>query len=278
MQPQHVLFVGGTDADAERIVEVLRTQERTCQVTRVTTPEEVGVQLRTLLPITCLIVSLDEGVPSAPTWRRVLDDAGLELPLLVLCNVEQEPTVVRWLTEGANDWLFRPHLAGLLAVLARLERERAEGLAHETMEQRWRNGTSELVQLTRHPSFQGRDLNAAFAVIDEAGVRGMQVARCGVWLFDEKREFINQADLYDGRTRTHPPGARVAISAMLGQYFERLKVQRFMSVADLVIDPRTSELIGDYFTPNGVRAAIIVFYFSTSFLPPHRYQRLLAHP
>ncbi len=256
-QPQQVvLLVGGSEADAARIGEVLRLGGRDCQVLHAKDAHAATTQVHR--PLLCLIVALDEGVASAPSWRKLLDDAGNDAPLFALGELSQEPIVARWLTDGANDWLFRPHLAGLTAVLARLERERAEELARETMERRWRESTSELVHLARHPAFQGKDLAAAFAEIDEAAVRGIQVTRCGVWLLDEKREYLNQVELYDARSRAHGPGARLAVAPALQRYLEELHQHRHFSVGDVHTDPRTRPLMESYFGPAEVGATIDV--------------------
>ena len=255
-QPQ-VLLVGGSETDLARISEVLRASGRTCEVTRVTGFDAARLKLVKLRPLLCLIVALDEGVSPAPAWRTLLDETGLDAPLFVLGEIAQEPVIVRWLTEGAHDWFFRPHLAGLSAVLARVERERAEVLAHETMERRWRESTTELVHLARHPSFQGGDLQTAFSEINEAAVRGIQVTRCGVWLFDETRASLRQADLYDGRTRAHSATVKLSVTPELRGYFDELQAQRSFSIADLQ-EARTQPIIGLYFAPEGVRASIVV--------------------
>ncbi len=253
-QPQQVILVGGTDADAARIADVLRS----CEVVRARDAAEVSALLGSVKSLLCLVVSIDPGVPTAGTWRKLLADARRDVPLFALCDIEQEATVVRWLSEGANDWLFRPHLSGLTAILARLERERAEELARETMEQRWRESTGELVQLARHPTFQGSDPSGAFAEANEAAVRGVQVTRSGLWLFDEKREFVSQVDVYDARTRTHQAGPKLAVTEALQQSFAHLTTQRSFSVADLRADDFPRPVASAYFEPAGVGAAIIV--------------------
>jgi PAS domain S-box-containing protein len=254
---QQVLLVGGSDADAARIGEVLRAAGRACEVVRATGPADAARHLASRPHLLCLIVSLDEGVAAAPAWRRLLDEAGVEAPLFALGELSQEPAIARWLAEGAHDWLFRPHLAGLAAVLVRLEREHAEAAAREAAERRWREGTSELVGLARSPRFRGDDLKAALAEIDEAAVRGVQAARCGVWMFDEQGTTITQVDVFDARTRAHSSGRRLSITDHR-PYFEALRSQRLLSVPDVTLDPRTRSLVPTSFGPAGIGATIDV--------------------
>lgn len=143
--PKQVLLVGGSEADATRIVEVLRACGRDCQVVRAPGTPEAARLIAARPPLLCLIVALEADTAGAASWRQLLADAGLDAPLLVLGEVDQEPTITRWLAQGAHDWLFRPHLSGLGAVLVRLERERAEAA-------RWREGEARFKDLFQHSS------------------------------------------------------------------------------------------------------------------------------
>ena len=254
--PKQVLFVGGSDADAARIAEVLRGSGRDCAVVRASGPTEAARVLAARPPLLCLIVSLDEGVATALTWRRLLDEVELEAPLFVLGELDQEPVIARWLAEGAHDWLFRPHLAGLGAVLVRLERERTEALAREAAERRWRESTSELVGLARSPRFRGDDLNAALAEINEAAVRGVQAARCGVWQLIDANTLV-QLDEFDARTGKHSSGQTLSMVEHR-PYFEALHAQRLLSVHDVTQDARMQSLVAGSYAPAGVGATIDV--------------------
>jgi DNA-binding response OmpR family regulator len=254
-QPLQVLLVGGSEADASRIAEVLRAGGHVCEVKRCAA-SGAALELATLRPLLCVVIALDEGIGSGATWRRLLDELQVDAPLFVLGELTQEPTITRWLTEGANDWVFRPHLAGLNAVLARLERERAEALARETMERRWRDSTSELVRLARHPSFQSADVTRAVEEVNEAAVNGLQITRCGVWLFEAGE--MRQVDTFDARTSSHAVGAKLPISPDFRRYFDSLQAQRLLSIADVRRDPLTLPLVDGYFGPEGVTATIDV--------------------
>lgn len=225
MTSQHVLLVGGSDADAARIDEVLRAAELRLTVTRLADADATSAALTSLRPIRCIIVALSSANASAREWRRMLESAELDVPLLGLGDVAQQATIVRWLSEGGTDWLFRPHLVGLPAVLARLEREQAEELAHETMERRWREGTAELVRLARDPAFQGSDLPTAFKRINEAAVRALQVSRSSVWLLEPAAGVVTRADRFDARSQHHDSGHQLAFDDQANTWFSRLQEQ-----------------------------------------------------
>jgi PAS domain S-box-containing protein len=223
MTSQHVLLVGVSDADAARIDEVLRAARLRLTVTRLADADATAAALTSLRPIRCIIVAPSSANASAREWRRMLERAELDVPLLGLGDLAQEATIVRWLTEGGTDWLFRPHLVGLPAVLARLEREQAEALAHETMERRWREGTAELVRLARDPAFQGSDLPTVFARINEAAVRTLQVSRSSVWLLDCAAKVVTCTDRFEARTQQHDAGRHLKLDAQAQVWFERLQ-------------------------------------------------------
>ncbi len=254
---QHVLLIGGSDADAQRLEHVLRESGRSAQVHRAADAAQAATKLASLPSLLALIVSLDDGVAPASSWRALLADANLESPVLALGELAQEPLITRWLAEGAQDWLFRPHLTGLVAVLTRLERERAERLASQTIEERWRDGTGELMRLARSPRFRRDDLAASLAEINEVAVRGVQVSRCGVWLFDDTRSWISLVDLYDARTGKHSSGTKLLVSESR-EYFDALHRKRMLVVPDVRADARTASLLESYFGPENIGATIDV--------------------
>lgn len=126
-----VLLVGGSDADAIRIGDLLRPAGHLGEVLRARGLNEATERLASKPDLLCLVVALEDGVEGAPRWRSLLEQAGLDAPLFALGELSQEADIAKWLAEGAHDWLFRPHLAGLTAVLVRFARERREASAAE---------------------------------------------------------------------------------------------------------------------------------------------------
>lgn len=165
---QQVLLVGGHDADAALLAQALRSCGRAAEVVRVKGTAEATRLLSSRPPLLCLLVSLEDGCESAPWWRKLLVGYGLDVPLLAVGELAQEPLITSWLSDGANDWLFRPHLAGLCAVLARLDRERARvESAVEHSERRFKDlfeNANDVIALYRVEADQRivvEDINAA---------------------------------------------------------------------------------------------------------------------
>ncbi|MFO0595496.1 MAG: ATP-binding protein [Myxococcaceae bacterium] len=222
----HVLLVGGSDADAARIKDVLQARGRLVEVLRAADVREASTRLTPSdLPM-CIVVSLVEGGPSVREWLRVLDALSVEVPVLALADSGQEASVERWLTEGGHDCLLRPHFDVLGAVLVRLERERAEELARETHEQRWRDSTGELVRLARDPAFQGHDLPAAFARVTEAAARGLQIIRASVWLRDASGERLDLVERFETRSQTHGAGRQLPLGPAERAWLDGLQRSR----------------------------------------------------
>lgn len=146
-----VLLVGGSDADVARLDAVLRACGRAAEVQRLR-PDDATRALASRPDLLCVLVALEDGCGTAADWRRRLSDAGVDAPLLVLGEVSQEPLISRWLSEGAHDWLFRPHLSGLCAALSRLERERREAADRARVERALLESERRFKDLFEHAS------------------------------------------------------------------------------------------------------------------------------
>jgi PAS domain S-box-containing protein len=166
---QYVLLVGGTDTDVPLLTQALRSCERTAEVKRVATVDEATRFLATRPALLCLLVSLEDDVQhDAPWWLAQLKAVRLDAPLLPVGEVSQEPLITKWLSQGATDWLFRPQLVGLAAVLARLDRERARVVnAVSQSERRFQDlfeNASDCIALYRvdpGPTYHLEDMNPA---------------------------------------------------------------------------------------------------------------------
>jgi PAS domain S-box-containing protein len=254
---QQVLLIGGDDADAERVVQVLCDAGREVSVPRAVDLPAASALIPSLSSLSAILIDLTDDVTSARHWRDMLRELNRNVPLLVLGSIEQELHISLWLAEGASDWIFRPHFSGLAAVMTRLEREGRDADAEAEAESRWRAGTGELMRLARSPRFRSSDLKGAFAELTEVAVRGARASRCSVWLFDETRTTLECVDLFDLRTRQHTAGRKIDVSCARG-YFDLLYSQRMLVVNDVHADPRTRGMSDAYFRPENVGATIDV--------------------
>lgn len=250
--PLQVLLIGGLDPDVAQLTDALLQSGRPCVVRQL-----AGLETGELGTPDLVLVSLDAAAPSARACRLALQARGLEVPLIGLADLSQEALVETWLADGADDWVFRPHLAGLRAVLARLEREREEARARENLERRWRENTAALVNLANSPTFQGAEPAVAAAEVNEAAVRTLGVARCTVWLFeafDSPDALLVQLDGYDARTGVHSQGARYRLDEVPGCPAELLRNQRLVSSSDVHHEPRLALQLAPYLEPQGIGA------------------------
>ncbi|MEW6434873.1 MAG: ATP-binding protein [Myxococcota bacterium] len=255
---EHLLLIGGADDDAGALRAALARGGRPMEVRRASGLEEARAQLTPSSPPCCVLVDLDAGAGSARDWVALLAGAGLgTVPLLTLADLEREAEVIRWLEDGADDWVFRPQLSGLAAALVRLERDRARRDEQAAAERRLREATAELVALTRSPRFRGDELEGALRELTEAGVRGLPVTRCGVWLYDEARANLVMTDLFDARTGEHQSGVRLPFIGHRA-YLEALSRERLLAIADARSHEATRAFVASYFEPEGITSTLDV--------------------
>lgn len=209
-----------------------------------------------LAKTSCVIVGASHAESAAPSrWRQVCGEA---LPCLVLLSSPTHPELInRWLADGGHGWAPQEHPGVLKGVLGRVARDRVERARHDDADRRLRASTAELLQLARSPSFRGNDLDAALRDITAAAVRGLNVARCGVWLFDDAHRELRQVVQLDTRSAEHTSGQTLSVEAHRA-YFESLETDRLIAVAQAQDDPRTSSFNDDYCVQLGVTSTIDV--------------------
>ena len=108
---------------------------------------------------------------------------------------------------------------------------------------RWQRGAEELIALGRGSAIESGDAQAAFQALCEAGARVLGVARCSVWLLDDKRGVLRCENLYERAPARHSSGLRIT-AADAPAYFEALREARSLAVEDARSDPRTRQLAG----------------------------------
>jgi PAS domain S-box-containing protein len=255
---EHLLLIGGSDDDARSLREALARASRPVTVHRAADLEEARSRLSSLPPLCCVVVNLGAASAPARAWATLLREAQRpDTPLVALADLEQEADLLRFVSDGGDDWVFRPQLAGLPATLLRLERDKALRDAQAAGERRLREATAELVALTRSPRFRGDDLEGALKEVTEAGVRALGVARCSVWLFDDARASLVMTEGFDARTGAHQAGHTLAV-AEYRAYFDALARERLMPVEDVCHHEATRVLRAAYFEPLGITSTLDV--------------------
>ena len=139
-------------------------------------------------------------------------------------------------------------LQGEQAQRARLETE------SEAARRGWQRGAEELIALGRRTIIESGDSTAAFRALCEAGVRGSDIERCGLWLFDDDGSHLRCENLFERTPARHSSGLSIG-AATAPRYFAALREARSLAVTDARGDPRTSELSW-YFESNHISSLL----------------------
>jgi signal transduction histidine kinase len=119
---------------------------------------------------------------------------------------------------------------------------------------RWQRGAEQLIRLGHGTAIESGEANEAFRALCEAGARVLEVARCSIWLLDERRGILRCENLYERASGRHSSGLRIT-AADAPAYFAALREARSLPVEDARNDPRTREL-DSYLDEHGVKSLL----------------------
>ncbi len=162
----------------------------------------------------------------------------------------QDPAeLANWVRWTATFFVSGTALALVLHVVVRRIEDAAR--AQLAADQEHRRCTDALLALAQDPSVESGQVDAAFAAIAGTGARGLDVARAGVWMFDDGGQTLRCA-------ACHAPADTKASLAIAGHaaYFAALAKGRAIAAADVAADPRTRELAGAL-APLGVSSVLV---------------------
>ena len=114
-----------------------------------------------------------------------------------------------------------------------------------------------LIKLSKCRAIYDGDLSSAFQQITQCLGRVLNVERVSIWLYNAINLEIAQADLYELRRRKHSCEKKISLGNY-PTYFKIFETQINLMVDDVQHDPRTQELLADWFTPWGITATIDV--------------------
>jgi signal transduction histidine kinase/ActR/RegA family two-component response regulator len=138
------------------------------------------------------------------------------------------------------------------ALLERLALEREQ----QARERRLAKQGAALAELSRSSAWASIDRNAALAEAVAITARTLDVARVGVWLFDESRNrMVVEACHADG---SDSAGQRAIVleRETAPRYFAALETERVVAAEDALADPRTAELADSLLLPSGIRSLV----------------------
>ena len=133
-------------------------------------------------------------------------------------------------------------------------RKRAEQVLVKNDEQLRRHNKT-LVELSKRKSITLGDVQAALKDITEAAATTVESTRASVWFYNELRNKVRCADLFDTRTGQHSEGSELP-STIDSPYVRALEEHRTIAATDVTTDPRMVDFLHDYLLPNGVKATL----------------------
>jgi PAS domain S-box-containing protein len=195
----------------------------------------------------------------AATFARDVDE--------VLAGVrESRQAEIPFALGGVDAWLgvsIAPvhDAAGKIAAAAAFvqditQRKRSEA-ALAASEQRLRAHNRKFLELVADKSMILGDVAETARRITEAAADGLEVARASVWFYDDAREKIVCADLFERATGAHSGGIALA-AADFPAYFAALRTERTIAADDAHADPRTAEFSAPYLAPLGIASMLDV--------------------
>ena len=100
-------------------------------------------------------------------------------------------------------------------------------------------------------------MDTLFGMITEAACGGLDVARAGIWLFNEDGTRLDCADLYVQSAGSHDCGQTLTVGEY-PDYFDILRTPGTVDAGDVYADPRLHEFGPDQFQASGIGAALDV--------------------
>ncbi len=102
---------------------------------------------------------------------------------------------------------------------------------------RLRRQNEVLADLARRQAVPGADFDQCLRDLTDAAAQTLGIGRVSVWFFDDRRERLHCADLYELGAGEHSSGSELRVAAF-PDYFHALQVERTITAHDVHADPR----------------------------------------
>lgn len=122
---------------------------------------------------------------------------------------------------------------------------------------RKQRGLEALTRIAASPELAAGDLKSLVADLTESAAGVLEVARVGVWLFEEEGTLLVNLDTYDARTEVHTSGDVLEEHAYRDE-FAVLKNSAFVDADDPLNDPRTAGYVEGYLKPHRITSMLDV--------------------
>ncbi|MEB3281529.1 MAG: GAF domain-containing protein [Lyngbya sp.] len=157
---------------------------------------------------------------------------------------------------------LRSRTAELETVNANLEREIQDRVAAEfsilTSGIRLRKQQVGLLELAQSPNIFEGNLTPAMREITQIAARTLNVARSGIWFYNEDQSQLRCAYLYPNSTYSPKPTEIILQRSQCPAYWEAIDAQRVIATANAQTDERTQQLSAIYLQPHSMTALLSV--------------------
>ena len=143
-------------------------------------------------------------------------------------------------------------MSSALALLTGEQRRRSDlEQERQRIERDWARLTRELGSLAKDGNVAAGNSHAAFGALAEAGARGLNVERCGIWLFDEEGGGLRCRDLFERLEGRHTRGLHLPTKAAPA-FFAAIEAERCVAAHRARSDLRTREMDDLYLERYGI--------------------------
>lgn len=166
--------------------------------------------------------------------------------------------------QAYNQLEMRVHQAtvGLRSRTAELEQEIQERVAAEfnilTSGIRLRKQQTGLLELAKSKSIFEGNLTIAMSEITQIAARTLNVARSGIWFYNEDQSELYCAYLYPNSSDSSPKTEITLQRSQCSAYFEAINAQRVISASNAHTDETTQQLSAFYLQKNAMIALLTV--------------------
>lgn len=112
-----------------------------------------------------------------------------------------------------------------------------------------------LLRLAKSTAIDSGNLKLALREITEAGAATLDIKRCSVWAYTDKRDGIICLDLYEADKNEHSEGLTL-MAKDFPAYFKYLTEERFLAAHDAHTDASTFEFSEIYLKPLGINSML----------------------
>lgn len=162
----------------------------------------------------------------------------------------------KWLLVHAN-----PQIAGngcieqVLCTFSDITEQKRAEASLRRRENRLRQYSRVLAELSKSPSLNQGDLQASLEQITEAVTQTLQVERASIWLYTADRQAICCIELYERSPQKHSAGIELT-AVDYPMYFQTIEQERIVAADDAQEDPTTREFTEGYLIPLGITSML----------------------